>query len=70
MISNRKDADKRPKRPFQARMEDDTKKRYKLVRQRIIGYIHRTYQAGVKPPYQLTPSQRQAWTRLIEVAEQ
>jgi hypothetical protein len=51
---NRKEQGKNPNRPFQARMEADTAKRYKQVCYRIMAYIYRTYQAEVKPPYELT----------------
>ena len=66
---NRKD-EKKPRRPFQARMETQTKQRYQQVWHRIICIIYRTYQATVAPPYQLTDRQRQVFHRWVELAEQ
>jgi len=66
---NRKEQGKNPKRPFQARMEEDTKKRYKQVCHRIMGCIYRTYQMEIKPPYELTRHQRSALDEFVESAQ-
>ncbi|EKG08954.1 DNAhelicaserecq,putative, partial [Macrophomina phaseolina MS6] len=39
----RKEANVKPAYPFEARMGDDTKQRYKQAWQRIIGYVFRTH---------------------------
>ena len=62
---NRKEIDKDPVRPFQPRMESDTKKRYQQVGHRILAYIHRTYQLAEKPPYKLTERQIQTWDEFV-----
>ena len=67
---NRKEQGKNPNRPFQARMEEDTKQRYTQVCHRIMGYIYRTYQLDVKPPYEFTHDQRTTWDRLVQSAEE
>lgn len=66
---NRKEQGKDPNRPFQARMEKGTKKRYQEVCHRIMGYLYRTYQRAIKPPYELTPNQRDALDELVRSAQ-
>ena len=66
---NRKEEGKDPDRPFEARMESSTKKRYQQVWHRILGYIHRTYQLGERPPYRMTERQVQTWDEFVVDAE-
>lgn len=67
---NRKEPDKMPQRPFQARMGDDTKARYCQVWQRILCYIYRTHQMENRPQYRLTPSQEGELEGLINLGQQ
>ena len=67
---NRKEKEKTPQQPFQARMGDDTKKRYGQVWQRMICYIYRTHQIENRPQYQLTPDQQRELEGLIHLAQQ
>ncbi len=67
---NRKEKEKTPQRPFQARMGDDTKKRYGQVWQQMICYIYRTHQMENRPRYQLTPDQERELEGLIHLAQQ
>lgn len=54
---NKKEAHQHVRKPFQARMEVDTKKRYCQVLHRIIGYIYRSRHTAEKPPYEMTTPQ-------------
>ena len=67
---NRKEEGKTANKPFEARMGEDTKKRYCEVWQRVICYVYRTHQMDRRPRYRLTPSQQEALTGLIQLAQQ
>ena len=67
---NRKEREKTPQWPFQARMGDDTKARYCQMWQRINAYIYRTYQMESRPPFQLTGHQERELDGLIQLAQQ
>ncbi len=66
---NRKDVEKKPRRPFQARMETETKQRYQQAWHRIICIMYRTYQAPMARPYQLTGRQRQIINWWVALAQ-
>lgn len=67
---NKKEIQQNMRRPFQARMEADTKKRYCQVLHRIMGYIYRTKDLAHRPTYELTPPQECAWRDFVVQVEQ
>ena len=60
---NRKDRGKDVTKPFEARMEDDSFKRYVRVWQQIVCYLYRTYQIPRqrRPRYRFTAAQQTAF---------
>ena len=66
---NRVSAQQSPSRPFEARMEPDTLKRYTQVWQRIIGYIYRTFRDDERR-YEFTPHQATMWEFWVDMVEE
>ncbi len=68
---NSKERGKKASAPFEARMEDDSKKRYKDVWRKLLCYIMRTYERGEeRPNYRLTTGQYDALKKFNEAAEE
>lgn len=66
---NRKEVHVKPKKPFDARMEDDTWVRYKDVFQKLICIIRRTDDRDEnRPSYEFTDRQGELYDEFVEAA--
>jgi hypothetical protein len=69
--AQRKEVDKKPRRPFDNRMEDDTWARYTAVWTKLVCYIYRAEAMADedRPGYRLSKRQSESLDELSEIVE-
>ena len=68
---NRRDANVKPHKPFNSRLEDDTWARYKAVFRKLLCFITRAEDGDddERPPYQLTEKQGDLFDAFYDAAK-